>query len=184
MKLARLGFTLLLLGNAGAQAQDIDYPASRLTFTYSQMGVAVEGGFRKFRADIHFDSANPARSRARVEADLASIDTGNPQGDADAQRQTWFDAASHPVAKFVSTGLRKLDNDRYEASGTLSIKGKSQAVTVPLTVRADGSNTIYEGSFALKRLDFAIGEGVWADTDTVANAVQVRFRVVQRGRRP
>jgi hypothetical protein len=29
----------------------------------------------------------------------------------------------------------------------------------------------------LKRLDYAIGEGVWSDTDTVANEVQVKFRI-------
>jgi polyisoprenoid-binding protein YceI len=33
-----------------------------------------------------------------------------------------------------------------------------------------------EGSFTLKRLAFNIGEGVWKDTDTVADDVIVRFK--------
>ena len=33
------------------------------------------------------------------------------------------------------------------------------------------------GSFALKRLDFKIGEGDWADTSVVANDVQVKFKL-------
>jgi len=32
----------------------------------------------------------------------------------------------------------------------------------------------------LKRLEYAIGEGPWADVETVADEVQVRFRIVQR----
>lgn len=35
-----------------------------------------------------------------------------------------------------------------------------------------------EGQFTVKRLDFKVGEGVWADTDTVANEVSVRLRMV------
>lgn len=29
--------------------------------------------------------------------------------------------------------------------------------------------------FPIKRLDYGIGSGVWSDTDTVANEVQIRF---------
>ena len=35
----------------------------------------------------------------------------------------------------------------------------------------------------LKRLDYAIGEGGWADVDTVANEIQIEFHVLA-GRSP
>ena len=37
------------------------------------------------------------------------------------------------------------------------------------------------GSFTLKRLDFRLGEGEWADVSAVANEVQVRFRLQLSG---
>jgi hypothetical protein len=37
---------------------------------------------------------------------------------------------------------------------------------------------VAEGQFTLKRLDFRIGEGVWGDTDAVANDIVVRVRMV------
>jgi len=40
---------------------------------------------------------------------------------------------------------------------------------------AAGVRTV-EGQFTMKRLPFRIGEGPWADTDTVADEVLVRFR--------
>jgi polyisoprenoid-binding protein YceI len=62
------------------------------------------------------------------------------------------------------------------ATGKLTIKGTSQPVTAPFTlVQAAGTRTV-EGEFTLKRLAFRIGEGPWADTDTVADDVLVRFR--------
>jgi hypothetical protein len=46
----------------------------------------------------------------------------------------------------------------------------------PFTLaEARGTRTV-AGEFVLKRLQFEIGEGPWADPDTVADEVLVRFR--------
>jgi len=47
-------------------------------------------------------------------------------------------------------------------------------------VQAAG-NTTASGTFAIKRLDFRIGDGDWKDTSLVADAVQVRFKLVLTG---
>ena len=43
----------------------------------------------------------------------------------------------------------------------------------PLKQNAD--TLIIDGMFPLKRLDYGIGSGVWSDTGTVADEVQIRF---------
>lgn len=169
----------LMLASA-TPAQEIDAAASRISFTFHQMNVPVEGGFKNIRGRIHFDAQRPERSRAEIEVDIAGIDTGAPDGDAEAQRRSWFDSAKHPVAKFTSSGVKRLAPERYEVSGTLTIKGRAQPLTVPIEVKQDKTMRRFEGGFPLRRLAFAIGEGVWADTDTVADEVQVRFLLVQR----
>ena len=40
------------------------------------------------------------------------------------------------------------------------------------------------GSFVIKRLDFKIGEGDWADTSMVANDVTVKFKLALTGMAP
>lgn len=173
---------LLITGltlTGAAPAQEIDAAASRISFTFRQMNVPVEGGFRNIRGRIHFDAQHPERSRAEIEVAIAGIDTGAPDGDAEAQRRAWFDSATHPVAKFVSSSVKRLGPERYEVGGTLTVKGRTQPLTVPIEVKQDKSARRFEGGFPLRRLAFAIGEGVWADTDTVADEVQVRFRLVQ-----
>ena len=41
-----------------------------------------------------------------------------------------------------------------------------------------GVPAVFEGAFVLKRADYGIGEGMWADFGTVANEVQIKFRLV------
>ena len=46
--------------------------------------------------------------------------------------------------------------------------------------QAGGVSTV-TGGLPIKRLDFKVGEGDWADTSFVANDVQVKFKLVLQG---
>jgi polyisoprenoid-binding protein YceI len=54
-------------------------------------------------------------------------------------------------------------------------------VVVPVTLKQAGGTTTATGTFTIKRLDFKIGEGEWADTSTVANNVEVHFKLAVTG---
>jgi polyisoprenoid-binding protein YceI len=87
-----------------------------------------------------------------------------------------------PVAHFASTSFRSLGGDRYEVAGKLSLKGVTRDIVVPIVVKPDAAGTrTAEGVFSLKRLEYGIGEGEWADTGTVADDIRVRVRVVLQG---
>ncbi len=181
----RLVFTFLLTLGLGAlsgiaQGQRVgavDPAKSEIRFVTKQMNVPVEGTFRKFSAQLDFDPAKLASSKAQIEVDLGSIDTGSSEADAEVKGKAWFNLAVFPTAKFVSTGLKALGGGRYEAAGKLTIKGKTLDVTAPFTVKQEGGVTVFDGGFTLLRLQFGIGEGPWADTETVANEVQVKFKL-------
>jgi polyisoprenoid-binding protein YceI len=72
-----------------------------------------------------------------------------------------------------------LGGDRYEVVGKLMLKGITHDCIVPLTVTSDAAgNRVAEGTFSLKRLEYRIGEGEWADTGTVDNDILVHVRMV------
>ena len=52
---------------------------------------------------------------------------------------------------------------------------------VPVTLAQAGTNATASGAFAIKRLDFKIGDGDWKDTSMVANDVQIRFKLTLTG---
>jgi polyisoprenoid-binding protein YceI len=154
---------------------------SEIKFAGKQMNVPQEGKFKKFTADVNLDSKKPEASRAQLVIDVNSIDTGGAESDTEVKRKPWFDVAAQPQAKFVSTRVKALGGGRFEMSGKLTLKGTTKDVVAPFTLKETGGATTAEGAFQIKRLDFKVGEGVWADTETVADEVQIKFRIVVSG---
>ena len=155
---------------------------SSIGFEFRQMGVPVKGGFKRFATQMAFDPAKPEAARAQIEIDLASIDAGSPEADEESAGKLWFNRSVYPKAMFVSSQIRALGNNRYEMRGTLTLKGRSRDMVVPVTYTPGKNAAIFDGSFVLKRLDFGIGEGMWTDVATVANEVQVKFRIAATGK--
>ena len=166
---------------AAVAAQTVDYTRSQITFAGKQMGVPTEGRFKKYTMRIAFDAKKPEAAKIDAEIDLASIDTGASETDTEVKKPTWFNIATFPTAKFSATSIKQVSPGNYEAAGKLSIKGITQDVRIPFTAQTKGGATTFTGGFTLLRLQFKVGEGVWGDTETVANEVQVRFRVVVTG---
>ena len=168
-----------LLPSVAAAAQGVLVDKSEIRFVSKQMGVNVEGRFRKWKANIAFDPQDPAHSKAEVDIDLGSIDLASEDSDAEMKGKVWFDTVHFPTAKFVSSAIRATGPDRFEIAGTLTIKGITRDAVVPIALsRNAAGNSVAEGTFTVKRLAFHVGEGEWADPATVADDVQVRVRMV------
>ncbi len=164
-------------------AQAVEYGTvqaekTQVAFTYKQMNVPIDGKFKKTAASIAFDPAKPQAAKATLDIDLASIDAGSQEANDEVAGKLWFNTKAFPKATFVSSGVKALGNNRFEVTGKLTIKGKTQDATAPFTFKQDGANGVFDGTFTLKRADFAIGEGMWADFGTVANEIQIKFHVV------
>lgn len=169
---------LVALSGQAAELSSIVADKSQLTFVFKEMNVPVEGRFKKFDAQLSLDPSKPESGKARVEVDLASIDAGSSDADGEVKGKQWFNVAAFPKATFVATAIKALGDGRYEAHGPLTIKGVGRDTTATFTIRSDAAGTWIEGGFILPRLQFKIGEGEWSDTDTVADAVQVKFKLL------
>lgn len=155
-----------------------DAAKSNVTITFKQLGVPVEAKFKKFNAQIDYDSAKPDASKANVDIDMASFDLGDADMNKEVAKKEWFNSAQFPKASFVSSSLKAGAAGKLDVTGKLSIKGKTADVSFPLTVKKDGGNHVFEGALPIKRLAFNIGEGEWKDTGIVADEVVIKFRVV------
>jgi polyisoprenoid-binding protein YceI len=177
-----LGIPLALLAAATlAQAQQAIVPAqSEIAFTSRQMGVPVDGKFRRFSAQVAFDPAQLASSKIAFTVDTGSADISR-EANAELPKPVWFNVAAFPQATFTSSSFKRIDANRYEVAGKLSIKGVSSDVVVPLTLAQNGATTTASGAFPIKRLSFRIGEKEWADTSMVADEVQVKFKIALTG---
>lgn len=165
-----------------AQAQQKLVPGqSEIVFVSKQMGVPVEGRFRKFDAQVAFDPKQPAASKIAFTVDLASAALGAAETEAEVAKPGWFNTKAFPQATFQSATIKALGGGKFEVAGKLTIKGISRDVLVPAALAQSGAGTVATGSFTLKRLDYKIGEGEWNDPSLVADDVQVRFKLTLTG---
>lgn len=150
---------------------------SSVTAVAKQMNVPMEGRFKKVNAAIQFNPAQPAQGSAKIEIDTGSFDIGDAAYNSEIVSKTWFNAAQYPKATFVSSKISGSGN-RFQVSGKLTIKGKTQEVNFPLSLKTEGPQQIFDGVLPIKRTAFGIGEGEWKDTSIVADEVQIKFHVV------
>ncbi|TRZ70572.1 MAG: YceI family protein [Rhodocyclaceae bacterium] len=181
--LALLVWPLLCKYVAAAEFNVVQLDKSVVNFVSKQMGVPVEGRFKQFAAQISFDTGKPETGKAQIEIELASIDAGSSDANDEAKGKAWFNVREFPSARFVSGGIKSIGNGRYEATGKMTIKGRTRDVVAPFSAKADGGNLLIDGAIPILRLQYGIGEGAWADTGTVADEVQVRFRFTLAARK-
>ena len=146
---------------SGAYALDVTH--TRLGFTARHaMVTKVRGAFEAFEGTAHLDFEDPTRSTATVEFEVASINTGQAQRDEHLRTNDFFDAPTHPKARFVSTSVVKKSDDEFEMTGDLTIKG----ITKPVTITWEHTGTAkdpfgnfragFEGKGTINRKDWGI----------------------------
>jgi len=161
---------------------DIDASHSRLGFAAKHAMVAtVRGGFKVYAGEVHLDEAQPENSWAKVEIDVASIDTGNADRDAHLRTPDFFDIENHPKITFVSTKVEKVDDDVYTLIGDLTINGKTNPVAVEFELTGTstdpwgGFRAGFEGKATVNRRDWGLAWNVALDKGGVLVSEKVKL---------
>ena len=171
--------TVLLLVSAAAVAAPrlLIAEQSQIAFVVKEMGVPVSGKFNHFQATIDIDLAQLQKSSALIKIDVGTLDTENAEADAIATGPDWLDRGRTQYAVFKSTAIRSLDNNRFEATGKLSIRNIERPIVIQFssTDQADGK-TVIVSDFEIRRSEYGIGGGVWNEGGVVAEAIPVNVR--------
>lgn len=172
---------VLALGNLsdahGAQYKLVNPAASKIDFTYNQMGSRVYGTFGEFKARLDFDSANVAAAHTEITIELDSVDAGSQDATDELKTAAWFNTETFPQARFESSKITALGDERYHVEGRLTLKGVTRDIEAEMSLKAESGIGVFNGQLVLKRGDFKIGDGAWAD-GMVSNEINIHFRVV------
>lgn len=141
----------------------LDPTHTRLGFVARHaMVTKVRGAFTEFTGTAVLDAEDPTRSHAEVTIQVASVDTGNAQRDEHLRTNDFFDAATYPEIRFVSTKAEALGDDNYRLTGDLTIKGITKSVAVDFEFTglvADpwgNQRAGFEGKAVINRKDFGV----------------------------
>lgn len=171
-----------MLATAPALAADyVQAAGSTLVFASRYDGEVFTGRFADFTTRVSFDPARPEAGKLDVTIALASAATGNADRDSTLQAAEFFDVGKFAQARYTASGFRKLADGRYAADGTLDLRGVRKPVTLTFAW-SGGAQPVLEGKAVVKRLDFGVGSGDWADTGAIPNEVAISTKVLLKAK--
>ncbi len=164
---------------AAAGDPTVNASKSSIIATFKEENVPVDAPLKKFNGRIDYNVAQPGAAKAALEVDTGSIDLGSSDYNAEVRKKEWLDSGTYPKASFISTSVKPGAPGHFDATGTFTLKGKTQTLTVPVTatVGAAGTPMVFEGAFEISRAYFNIGSKEW--NDEVDDKVRVRFHLVE-----
>lgn len=165
---------------ASLPASAVDYvqaAGSTLVFAGSYQGEVFTGRLPGFSTRLSFDPQQLAAARLDVDIPLATATTANADYDSEMRGDAFFATTRFPRAHYSATRFRSLGGNRYAADGTLDLHGVSKPVTLAFSW-SPGKRPVLTGKASVKRLDFGIGSGDWADTSLIPDEIAISTKVV------
>jgi len=179
---------LLAVAAAPALAADtfvIDHTHSQASFQVRHLFSSVRGRFTTFEGTIAMDAAKPEASSVTFTIDAGSIDTDNADRDRHLRSSDFFDVENHPTITFTSEQVKATGKDSYAVTGTLTMRGVSKTITLPVAYLGAGndpwgnSRAGFSTAITLNRKDYGINWNKALDNggvllgDSVAVAVEL-----------
>lgn len=142
--------------------------SSHINFYGTQMGARFEGEADLFTAKATFDNQGNLNAFQLI-LPVTALNSNNASRDETLLSPAWLNAAQYP--EIVFQGQRKSVTDNgVVLEGMLTIKGKSQMMTLNVKQQREGSIVLMtKGS--IDRLAFELGTGEWLDTYTVGQLI-------------
>jgi len=143
----------------------VDPGHSRIGFVARHaMVTKVRGGFNEFEGSGSFDADNPSAASLQLTIQANSIDTRNADRDGHLRSNDFFDMETYPEITFASTSVEQTDDDEYNVTGDLTIKGVTNPVTIEFEFTGAATDPFgndrigLEGKTTVNRKDWGI---VW-----------------------
>jgi len=140
----------------------IDKSHSEVLFQVRHLVTRVRGRFTEFAGTIAFDPARPEQSSIAFTIDPSSVDTAAPDRDQHLRSDDFFAVEKFPALRFVSSRVTKASDERYDVTGTLTIRGVAREVTLPVIYLGEAKDPWgnakagFETEITLNRKDYGL----------------------------
>lgn len=159
----------------------IDTMHTQLGFSITHLGISIiRGTFDRFSGSLTVGETL-ADTSVTIEAEMASMNSGNAMRDEHMHGADFFDVANHPRMSFVSTSITE-SGSGYALTGNLTIKGATNPVTLSTTY--NGSQVFpmdrsthhgFSSSATISRSAFGVSYGVPMVSDDVKLMLEAQF---------
>lgn len=162
-KFTIMALALLLVPAAlSADTYTVDSTHSEVSFRIRHFVSQTPGKFSDYAATFELDPKNLESSKVDFVIQAASIDTDDDDRDKHLRSEDFFGVETHPTLSFRSSKIRNVGGDRFEVTGTMSIRGVEKVITVPVEFLGfikdpwGGERAGFESTFTINRKDYGI----------------------------
>lgn len=153
---------------------------------------AINGSANGVSGTVTFDPANPGATKGKIVVAASSLHVPNPMMKEHMHGEQWLDVAKSKEITFEAKSFGNVkttgDNTTADVTGTLTLKGVSKEVTVPVKLtylkdklaartngQMQGDLLVLRANFAIKRTDFGINPK--APEDKVADTIDLTLSI-------
>jgi polyisoprenoid-binding protein YceI len=166
-----------------AGTYQVDPAHTQVTWEVNHLGFSMlQGQFGASGGSITIDPKKPAATKVEVSFAIDQLSVTSAQFGNHLKSKDFFDAASNPTARFVSTAVTPRGPNKAVLAGNLTIKGITKPVTLDVTFVGAGDNPMskkpnfgFVGTGTIKRSDFGLGYAAPAVSDQVRLTVNAAF---------
>lgn len=162
-----VGLLILSMSVASANAADyvIDTKGSHafVQFRVMHLGYSwLYGRFNDFSGEFSYDPASPEEASITVDIQTPSVDSNHAERDKHLRGDKFLDVAQFPTAKFESTRVEVVSEDKAKVYGNLTLKDVTKEVVLDVDrvgMGADpwgGYRVGFQGSTKFRMKDFNI----------------------------
>ena len=135
----------------------MDKAHSDIQFAVRHMMIStVRGRFEEFDGTFDVNEADPTQSKIEVVIQAASVNTKEPQRDADLKSPNFLDVEKYPTLTFKSTRIEKIDDAQARMIGDLTIKDITKEVVLDVEYAGQAKSpwgTVSAGFTATTKID-------------------------------
>jgi polyisoprenoid-binding protein YceI len=152
---------------------------------------AINGSANGVSGTVTFDPEKPGDTKGKIVVDASTLVVPNPMMKGHLHGDQWLDVAKYKEISFEAKELKDVkttgDKTTAELTGTMTIKGVSKDLTVPVTLtylkgklsqrvpKMEGDLLVVRASFKIKRSDFNINPGKFEDK--VSNEIDLSLSI-------
>jgi polyisoprenoid-binding protein YceI len=154
---------------------------SQLGFSVTHLGISlIRGTFDRYSGSLTVGETL-ADTVVAIEAEMASVNSGNAMRDGHLHGTEFFDVANHPTLTFRSTSITE-NGSGYTMTGDLTIKGVTHSVSLQASYNGSGVHPMDQSTHfgfgalgSISRSAFDMSYGVPMVSDDVKLSLDTQF---------
>jgi len=151
------------LANAADYIVDYKGAHASINFKIKHLGYSwLTGRFDKFDGTFNYDAKDVSASKITINVDTTSFNSNHAARDKHITSDDYLDASKYSSAKFVSSSVKDLGNDKLAIEGMLTLHGVTKKITIDATKIGEGKDPWggyrvgFSGTTKIGLVDFGI----------------------------